>query len=432
MPEGETRIGPDYGQGRLPAILQEARQAKAEGLNRRQRRERVISQVAKPALNLESAETQETAIHKYWEIIPGSGDIHALIVAPHGIKSNRSELLSQLREQYPDRERVWLEGKIDEWLQAPKGEKPHKTLPETDPRFPIFAAIAAARDHVDPHTDELAKAAADGGGERVWVALAKKSRMRSDANRSSWFHKPRGSAEGEPHFLQTREFPTSVRASMYWVATKAVEATVGIDEQGHAKEPFLQLVVHGMSDRVDKTTQDRYDIVIGGGSTRKGTEGWLANPKVLRWFSQRLAQELHQQAMTVPKGEGVEPVKVVIDWAGKPNVEAFQVDEAGEVEKTSLPRIGVGLSGKGLGLEYFRTGHVYRETTVDKETPEPLPDLQFPGFGVNFQTVQLELSNALRTDPVAMEKLAGILHTLSKEFQTAFTPENLTSEVNGI
>lgn len=390
---------------RLSLVVQEAKQ---RGFPRRDRREAVIIEVAQPALDKENVEVRERAINKYWQVESGSIEIPVLIVAPHALRVGEGEIVGILHEEFSD----WSVGKllklVNQWIESPTDKKPHKILSEKHPNYRIFKAISRLRGRVDQYTDVLAQSAADKSEAAVMVP--KRSRMWADANRRSFFHKPRGVGKGK-EFIQTREYPTSARAAWYWALQREVEQKVGLDDEGKAANPFLQLVIHGMGDRRDKDGGFAYDIVIGGGDSRKGEEGRLADEEVLMWFTEGLARKINKQ------GAQWGNLSVAIDRMGRQEVEVFQANTIGEVERKEIKRVGKGVSGAGLGLEYFRSGHDFRVETMDGKERV----LRFPGFGDNFHTLQVEVSKRVRYNSQFRRVLGEIFGEIVVEFQREFS-----------
>lgn len=395
MEEGE--VG-----GRFSDIRIAAERAKDFGkVIPRDRREAVIIETAQPSIKEESFRTRQEAVRKYWEIQEGSNETPVFVTAPHAEKAGKGELLAILRENFPDRSYSEVEQLVDEWLEAPAETKPHKRLPPDDSNYRIYQAISKLRGRVEQYTDLIARKTAE--QVEAAVAVPKKSRMWADANRRSFFLKPRG-VRIDGGLIQTKEYPTSVRASLYWAIERQVAKTVGLDSEGKALRPYLQMVIHGMADRKHTDGDYAYDIIIGGGDPRLGESGSLASDDVLRWFGETMARKLNQKVTGFESG-----LRVAIDKMGDDEIEVFGTDGV----KAKGERVGKGISGAGLGLEYFRAGHDFAVENLEGKQRI----LRLPGFGENFHTVQIEISRRLRySSEEVREALAGVLAEMASEF----------------
>lgn len=383
------------------------RQGKAEGVPGRDRREKVIGSVASESLDHEPVEVQEAAINKYFEGRVGSSEVHGMVDAVHAHEPREGETIAILRAHFPKDEfgqptLEQLTQAYRRWREAwDRGEKLHKGDPD-DPNYSYSKAIANIRDEFDVSTAEVVRDAATHSEGSWWIA--KKSQMWADANRKSFFHKPRGAwAEGK--LIQQQEYPTAARAALYWVVRKTVESTVGMDREGKLQQPFLRLAVHGMADR------EHADIVLGGGSLKLPEEQRPASETVLRWFAQTLTERL-------AKREEWERVPVVaIHRFKQEEAEVFTQDQEGLVSSSMAEKDGASLSGSGVGLEHFRGGHTFEVTDADGNVRE----LVFPGFGEDFHTIQAEIGNSLRTDPESWQALGEVFAQLLEEFSQKFS-----------
>jgi len=332
-------------------ISRVAKEAKATGLSRRERRDTVITSLAKPDIRDESPEVKKRAINKYWAVIDGALDKPVLIVAPHGKSPGRGELISLVCEKYSNISYEEAERLVTGWLSQDE-----EVLKENQE---ILAIIKRIADRWDEQTDRIAQEI----GRRVGAttAVAKKSRMWADLNRRSFFHKPRGSGEGES-FVQTKEYPTSARASWYWLVEKEQEKTVGLNEDGEVQRPFLQLSIHGAGNRITEG-EDGCDFVIGGGDARGGKMR-LADQKVIEWFSASLAEKIFNRRLEIQEGLPINQAsRVAIDKKGG-NLTLFEFDEKGQLARRQRGK-GFALSGAWLGLEYFRGGRDFQVETAD-------------------------------------------------------------------
>lgn len=382
------------------------RQGKAEGLSRRDRREKVIGSVASESLDDEPVEVQEAAINKYFEGRVGSSEVHGMVDAVHAHEPGEGETIAILRAHFPQGEsgqptHEQLTQAYRRWREAwDRGEKLHKGDPD-DPNYSYSKAIANIRDEFDVSTAEVVRDAATHSEGSWWIA--KKSQMWADANRKSFFHKPRG-AQAEGKLIEQQEFPTAARAALFWLVRKTVEGTVGLDSEGKLKKPFLRLAVHGMADR------RHADIVLGGGSLNLPEEQRPASETVLRWFAQTLTKKLSERS-------GLERAPIVaIHRFKQEEAEVFTQDQEGVVLSSMAEKDGASLSGSGVGLEHFRGGHTFEVTDADGKERE----LVFPGFGEDFHTIQAEISNSLRTDPNSQRALGEMFSELMQEFSEKF------------
>lgn len=224
--------------------------------------------------------------------------------------------------------------------------------------------IRRAFDRYDEKTDLLARQAARLA--KANLVVAKRSRLLADLNRSWW---KRGDFFFHQIWAKAKEYSQSARAAFYWAAKPRVEKAVGLDETGIARAPFLHLALHGMKNRED------FDIILGGTS--------IVDPPVLEWFNRRLSEEIEKRNLIGAKGERA---KVVI---ASPNDLATE-DYIGDPS-----------------LAHYRRA--------------PLKNpLQHPFWGGNFNTIQLEISNRLRTDEGKREILGQIIADLAKEFPSVF------------
>jgi len=392
--------------GRLSEIADVVRKAKQRGFSRRDRREVVISEIGQKSLDKEPAEVRETAINKYWNLKIGSPNMPVLIIAPHAKKAGEGEILGHLRDKFPESTRKKLLELTKQWLEVERDQGTHKIIERRSSNNEIFTAIKLLANRLDSSTDSLAETIAKESNSTL--AIAKKSRMWADANRKPFSHKPQGVGQ-QKRFIQAREYPTSIRASWYWAAQKIIERTVGLDDDKKPIKPFLQIVIHGMKDRISEDGEDNYDIVIGGGDIKKDEEKKLANDKVINWLTETLIRKVNEQK-GFPNG-----FKVAIDRKGKETVEVFQIKN-GKVEKKEIKRIGERLSGADLGLEYFRTGCNFEVETLEGNQRV----LKFPGLGTNFNTIQLEVSRNIRENPEFRAVFTQALGELSVEFGENF------------
>jgi hypothetical protein len=278
----------------------------------------------------------------------------------------------------------------------------------------LMKACRKIWNRVERPVDDITKAVADGCNASWWIA--KKSRLWADANRESFFHKPRGvevAIGEETKLLQTKEYPTSARAALYWALSKTIEDTVGLDEFGQVEAPFLRLALHGMTNR------EHADVVIGGGDLKLGDEGKLASEKVLRWFGKTLVEKVAERGVGVELGgdDDKRRTPTVAIHHRDPRVEVLEKGLDGEIVSTFVKRDGASLSGAGLGVEHFRIGDKFRVKDVDGKER----DLYFPGFGKEFHTIQLELSNRVRKNSEVRQAFEEVLAEMMVEFSERFS-----------
>lgn len=377
------------GEDRLGLMKEIVREAKAVGLSPRDRRELVIEKVASADLSQEQAGVKNTAINKYWETKNLDSPLPVLIVVGHHKQPGQGELFTLLRDKYPQRNPEEINASITNWLAAPDDKKPHKVGSPDDPAYPLYRSIYAARQVNESYTKAMAGKIADGESAKLAQIIAKKSRMFADTNRQQRFNQPRGVGKDE-EFIQTKEYPTSGRSAWYFVLEKLAK-----------NRPFLQVAIHGMDDRKTVEGQTGYDFVIGSSNQANGETGQLADPKVLEWFARGLAEKL-----------GGENLAVAIDSYRK-TVETFQAGPDGQVSQANTAKLGEGLSGVGLGLDWFRTGQILTVENSGKT-------FNLPGFGNSFNTIQLEISRRVRKDEKLRNKAAQAIRELCLEFAEKF------------
>lgn len=379
------------GEDRFGVIKEAVVDAKKIGLPPRDRRDFVIEKVAVENLSQEPTDVKKTAINKYFEIINPDASEAVLIVVPHHGKPGEGELFALLRDAYPEKTAPELNEAIKNWLDAPNNQKPHKIVTNENPNYHVYQSISAVRNTNEKNTLELAQEIA-GGRQALTILKAKKSRMFGDSNRRPFFKEPRGVKQSGERFIHTREFPTSIRAAWYFALEKLKKPN----------EPFLQLVIHGMEDRVNEAGETAYDFVVGAGDRQKGQSGQLAGETVLNWFAQELAKKL-----------GRDELKVALNYLGEPNAVVFEGAGKGKIISSSVPKVGESLSGGGLGLELFRSGG---EITPEGQSKT----FKIPGFGDQMNTIQLEVSKRVRTDPELRQKTAAAIRKICLEFPKQF------------
>ena len=109
---------------------------------------------------------------------------------------------------------------------------------------------------------------------------------------------------------------------------------------------------------------------------------------------------------------GGENLAVAIDSYRK-TVETFQAGPDGQVSQANTAKLGEGLSGVGLGLDWFRTGQILTVENSGKT-------FNLPGFGNSFNTIQLEISRRVRKDEKLRNKAAQAIRELCLEFAEKF------------
>jgi hypothetical protein len=397
---------------RFGKIREVTKKAKEAGLPKRDRREEAIKQVGEDSLDFEKPSVKERAIRKYWEYREGSPEMPVAFVVPHSQIPSAIEMTSLLHEKFPERGRDELKNLAEKWKKVFSSREPHKVLPPDHPDYLIYESIQRLENVNEAQTKEIVEEATGqmDQDKRATALISKKSRMFGDPNRPSFFHKPKGIGKKEKGtFIQTKEYPTSVRASWYWAIEKKLKSSVGLDTDGKLLKPFLQIAIHGMKDRKMESGGSAYDVVIGGGNPEKGETGEFVNPEVLNWFFKNMAEKL-------TRIDGCQDMRVAIDKKGKDKVEVLEAGEKGKVIKKEIQKIGAGLSGAGLGLEYLRHGATYQVENLKGSKRE----LKLPGFGENFNTIQLEISRKIRKDSVLREAFSKILAELAVDFKRNF------------
>ena len=116
------------------------------------------------------------------------------------------------------------------------------------------------------------------------------------------------------------------------------------------------------------------------------------------------------------EGEVESQPVVAIHRLKEEEAEVFSLESDGTVGSTFVPRDGKGLSGAGLGIEYFRTGHTFEVTDAEGNKRE----LTFPGFGEDFHTIQAEISESLRNDQKAQQVLGEVFADMLRDFSEKF------------
>ncbi|MBU2025315.1 hypothetical protein KJ912_01075 [Patescibacteria group bacterium] len=399
------------GENRFGEIRSAVREAQEAGISSaRERREVVIKKVGKESLSQESPETKERAINKYWDVEAGSQESKVMFVIPHLKNPEAGEMVRLLREKFPGREPEELQEIIKKWLKAPENEKPHKFLSVENPDLMVYQAIDSLRDVDEPGTDAIVDWARENQERdlKSGKMVAKRSRMFGDANRKTFFNKSRGvGKEEEGTFIQTKEYPTSIRASWYWALEKELKRTGKLDDRGKLLEPFLQVTVHGMKDREIDDSGDAYDLVVGGGSLKSGKRKEFASDELKEWFSAELELKLAE------KLGGEQNMKLAIDRRGKDKVELFEAGQDGRLNRREVKRLGQSFAASGVGLDNFRQGGNFLVQTSDGNERE----MRIPGFGLNFNTIQLEVSAKIRKDPALRRALGEALGELACEFE---------------
>ena len=120
------------------------------------------------------------------------------------------------------------------------------------------------------------------------------------------------------------------------------------------------------------------------------------------------------------KERGAKNLRIAIDRMGAQQVELFQLEDSGEIKREKVARVGKGLSGAGLGLEYFRNGQDFEVETIGGEKRV----LSFPGFGRKFNTIQLEINRQIRYSPQHRQALGLVLGEIASEFKEQFSRED--------
>src|SRR3990170_6306447 len=169
---------------RLGAVREAAERAREQGLPGRDRRERVIATVATERLDQESADVQERAINKYFEGEIGSPKIHGMVDGLYVRQPGEGEVVSLIRERFPEKSIDELTQTYRMWL---------KSQEEEDVTFPdpaLADVLKKVRWKFEEYIRFLVKRSAK-HCEGSWF-LAKRSRIWADANRRSFSSKPRG------------------------------------------------------------------------------------------------------------------------------------------------------------------------------------------------------------------------------------------------
>lgn len=223
----------------------------------------------------------------------------------------------------------------------------------------------------------------------------------------------RGATLSSGEVIPSKEYPTSVQAALYWAVRRVAERSVGLDEEGKVKAPFVRLAIHGMVD----TPQS--DIVLGGGNVRPGKEEKPASDTVLRWVAETLASKLAERGVTVPdlqeEGSSRSPV-VAIHRLGDDEVELFTVGADKRVVARRVARQGTSFSAGGIGLGYYRTGARFEVEDVSGKQRS----LEFPGLGEEFHTIHAVTCSSLRMQKANREALAGVVSELLVGFSERF------------
>lgn len=194
------------------------------------------------------------------------------------------------------------------------------------------------------------------------VIVAKKPRTHADPNRT-WRFRKTAPIEGVNKYL-AREYPRSVLAAFYWAARRILQSQNLLDDSGRLKKQFLRVAIHGMVDR------GGYDLAVGG-SLR------IADPEVVEKFAETLQKKIVEQGLLV---EGEVP-KVVIARPKDPQIKMYS------------------------GAPVLAT---HRRELEGRVT-------QYPPFGENFQAIQLEISNRLRTDSGKRNQVARVISGTIRE-----------------
>jgi hypothetical protein len=205
----------------------------------------------------------------------------------------------------------------------------------------------------DERTFEIATKVAELTGSSI--IIGKKSRMRSDLNRA-WWH------QEERNGFKSKEYSRSGKAALYWAIKKILVENDRLDEEGQLKNNFYRISIHGMKDN------DAYDYAIGGSKN-------LADQQFLWWFKGKMQASLSEV--------GLEP-RVVIARDDDPLTKSY--------------------SGAS-SLRYFRL------------MPEKDYLVQHPAFGIDFQTVQLEVASHIRKNSEKREAFCLALANVIKDLK---------------
>lgn len=388
---------------RLDRIYQVAKEAKGAGLNKRDRREAVIKTVAADRLDEESLKVQERGIKRHFSI--EIGRVPVLVDAIHSQEPRLFEVREVLGERYPDVTAGQWERLYRGFIKSPRGMKKDNKYFRDRPNYEEMQAIAKVFNTFEKPTGYMAREIAL-EGDTSWM-VAKLSRMWGDANRKTFFDKPRG-IKIEKELIQTVEQPTTARAALFWAVRRAASETAGITEEGEVKKPFMRLALHGMANR-----KDDVDLVVGGGSMIPGEEQYLASEVVLDWFAKELVLGINDK---VKQGSMPREMKLAIHYIKDKQAKVYSVNSEGEVEVSMMEKEGTSLSGSGLGLDYFRDGNIFEVEDIKGRKRR----LSIPGFGKGFQTVQLEVSRRVRDGKQARINLTEVLSEVVSDFPEKF------------
>lgn len=221
----------------------------------------------------------------------------------------------------------------------------------------LYQAVRDIRNKsLDSYTGTMAQSLAEKTGASLIVA--KQSQARSDLNRY-WYHRDQHNG-----FL-SREYPRSGRAALYWGIKSVLEATQRLNEENLLTTQFVRLSLHGMRDR-------SFDFAIGG------LEG-IADQAVIIQFKEELQKALFERQITI----GDKTPEVIIATPDQ--------------KKTSL---------------------IYGSPSLPQFRSSRSSYSHFPPFGLNFHTIQLEMSARMRGKDYrdrVVDALAQVIFTFKSD-----------------
>ncbi|PIS08756.1 hypothetical protein COT75_04715 [Candidatus Beckwithbacteria bacterium CG10_big_fil_rev_8_21_14_0_10_34_10] len=311
-----------------------------------------IESVAKPDASQEDEKIKERAINKYLEV--KDGNLPIVVDAVHEQLPNSAELWQLMKQKYPDLKINEIELSLERIKKFEKKET--KSLDYFDQE------VLKVRDLYDQDTGLLARQVSQ--LLDVNTIVAKKPRLWADMNRNWWV---RGMAELGEKQIFSREYSRSSRAALFWGLEKIVKRTVGLDEDGKVKGPFLRVALHGMANR------EGFDIAIAGAKN-------IADQDLRNKFISRLQEEIKNKGFMV--GENEVP-QVVLAIQNDPKTKAF--------------------AGTEVGLSIYR-----RKMITHKN--------QHPPFGEGFNIIQMEISARIRKNKEKRDAFAGILAEVLKDY----------------
>lgn len=364
-------------------------------------------------------EFKEQEVSKFFVSHLGSAEVDGLVVGLHAREPANSEAARVLGRAFPSISKRELSRLYQGWRESwGSAELPHGLIDRV-PYSKLLDAFQRLYESSEPRTDNLVRAIAS-DCDASW-AIAEENRVTTDPNRPVL--KPAQGLTLEDGTRILTGSPSLIsRVPFHWLVDAVAENTVGIDDQGELKKPFLLLSIHGMDDGMDGKAREGQDIVIAGGSVRKKKPVRIIDPEVRKWFVETFMVKVKKEGVTVrnESGEGRRLLQVAVHTLGLKDARVYRYEGDQLIVEKKDPQ-GLRFAAALQGLEDFREGRNYNVSgfKVDKDgrVNKVEKEISVGAKGSNFQVIQAELTDErVRRDVVAQRGVEKIFSELLVEF----------------